>query len=198
MAITFKKGNGTKISSIKEKLKDLFKNKKKRPLIILLALALVAVLGLVFWLLQPKKPMMTYEDYLSMSQEILEMDSIATDMSKAWKGQREQLGDEAYDALVLGLPVEEGSAFYESQQKNFGSAQNEGRVAVGAFEEHEAEIRAMGGIVSYEDLAKLDTGEVRDPYAREVFKKILGAPEETTADISDEQLAKNREAAAYE
>ncbi|MFB6350030.1 hypothetical protein ACFBZI_11415 [Moraxella sp. ZJ142] len=155
----------------KKTQKSFVQNLKKKRLIIIILLAIGAGVWLFMHLNQPKPK--TFEDFMQIAEETAEFEDYASDLSLAYKGQRAQLGDEAYDALVLGVPVDEDSPFYEYQKRTFGDAINESQTSIGVVQEHEAMIRAQGGITNLQDLQKFDTGVVQDKYARQQIQKSL-------------------------
>ena len=130
--------------------------------------------------------------------DAMKMEEYATMQSGAYKGLEEQIGIDAYEALVLAVPQEEGSLYYETQQNNLGGAKNEAGHARALVQEHEAAIREKGGIVTLADLSRVDTGTYSDAMAR---AKITGRYDEYVANLKaggDKALEEARRAAAYE
>lgn len=170
---------------------------KNKVRIALLFAVLVTILFMAFFLFGKKEPK-TYEEYMAQMSETLAMEELATNASAAYQGIEDQIGYDAYEALVLGVPVEEGSLYYETQQNNFAAAKNEAEYAQDLLKQHESEIRAMGGIVDLKDLERVDTGLYTDAMAR---AKIQGRYDEYIANLAtggDKALEEARRAAAYE
>lgn len=175
-----------------------FKPNKKNIVIIALicSAVLIGLIAAVFFF--TKKEPKTYDEYMELMSQTLAMDKLATDASGAYQDLETQIGYDAYEALVLGVPVEEGSLYYETQQNNLGAAKNEAEYAQGLVKQHEAEIRAKGGIVSLEDLQNYDTNQYSDAMAR---AKIQGRYDEYITNLTaggDKALEEARRAAAYE
>lgn len=169
---------------------------KNKVRIALLFAVLVTILFMAFFLFGKKEPK-TYEEYMAQMSETLAMEELATNASAAYQGIEDQIGYDAYEALVLGVPVEEGSLYYETQQNNFAAAKNEAEYAQDLVKQHESEIRAMGGIVDLKDLERVDTEEYTDAMAR---AKIQGHYDEYIANLAaggDKALEEARRAAAY-
>ncbi|UNU73385.1 hypothetical protein LU293_00255 [Moraxella nasovis] len=103
------------------------------------------------------------------------------------------MGTEAYEALVLGIPVSPESEFYKTQQQTFGSAINEAKHASSVVAEHESQIQQKGGLVDLNDLQSFDTGRVLDPETR---KSILSMTGESTSisetKVETEESGENR------
>lgn len=172
-------------------------NKKNIVIIALICSAVLMILIAAVFFFTKKEPK-TYDEYMELMSQTLAMDKLATDVSGAYQDIETQIGYDAYEALVLGVPVEEGSLYYETQQNNLGAAKNEAEYAQELVKQHEAEIRARGGIVSLEDLQNYDTNQYSDAMAR---AKIQGRYDEYIANLTaggDKALEEARRAAAYE
>lgn len=179
------------------KIKNLIQKNKTVKVLIGVLCILIILLVSYFLFFANKKPK-TYDDYMKNIEEVKVIDEYSSMVSGAYRGLEEQIGADAYDALVLGDVVEEGSVYYQTQQNNLGAAKNEADHARALVLEHEAQIREMGGIVSPADLARVDTGQVTDPMAR---AKITGKYAEYINDLRKSEngdLEAARRAAAYE
>lgn len=188
----------SKLSGVKLDKNSVRNYLQKNKIIIGLLCVLVVFLLMIAFFMFGKKEPRTYEDYMAQMQDTLLMEEFATNTSAAYQGIEDQIGRDAYEALVLGVPVEEGSVYYQTQQNNLGAAKNEADHARALVLEHEASIRAMGGIVGPEDLARVDTGVYTDGMAR---AKLTGRYEEYIANLAaggDKALEEARRDAAYE
>ena len=170
------------------------KHKIMLGILCVLGIFIVALLFLTF---EKKKPK-TYDEYMAQMNETLAMDEFAANTSAAYQGIEDQIGQEAYDALVLGIPVDESSVYYQTQQNNLAASKNESDYAREMVELHESQIRQIGGIVDLKDLERVDVGKYTDAMAR---AKLTGRYEEYISNLKQgggKVLEEARRDAAYE
>lgn len=157
----------------------------------------IFIVALLFLNFEKKKPK-TYDEYMAQMNETLAMDEFAANTSAAYQGIEDQIGQEAYDALVLGIPVDESSVYYQTQQNNLAASKNESDYAREMVELHESQIRQIGGIVDLKDLERVDVGKYTDAMAR---AKLTGRYEEYISNLKQgggKVLEEARRDAAYE
>lgn len=146
---------------------------KKRKLVVLAAvlLGLVFLVATLFFMFFDRPKQMTYEDFLNNAEDIAAWDRYAAESAE--QSIEDEVGGETYDALVLGIDVDESDPLYQTQQAEFASAVEAAEIAAGNVRYHEDQIRARGGIATLDDLGKTFTGKVDDPVA---FESITGVP----------------------
>lgn len=173
--------------------KAFFKNKR---MFILLGLITTVLLASLYFIMD-KKPK-SYEAYFKNIENTMVMDEYSSAVSGAYQGLENQIGEEAYEALVLGVPVQEGSEFYSTQQDNFKALKNESDHIRAMVSEHEQQISELGGIVGVQDLEKVDNGNYKDPLLRAKVKNQEQEYFNSLKNHPDGSIYENRFNAAYQ
>lgn len=141
--------------------------------------AIALIIVFIISLSHKPKPL---EEYIATTPEALKMDSYASDVSKAYRPLREQLGDEAYDKYVLKLDGEVQSTIAKTKNTSNNSDQsipNEhkktkssseiAKMYIDEINENTEYVRQNGGIADLHQLRSLYDGNPKDP---EVAKNI--------------------------